>query len=72
MKCPKCGREMVSGFLHCNRDSTMYWVSKILPFGLAFWKDDTVLVSERLINGSSLPTFICKECKVLVSDYGET
>ena len=70
MVCPKCGREMVAGFLQGDAKVGISWVSKLIPFGLGYWKNDTVLVSKEFgfcIN--AIPTHICKNCKILLGDY---
>ena len=40
MVCPKCGREMLAGFLQSDAKVGITWVSKLLPFGLGYWKND--------------------------------
>ena len=72
MKCPKCGREMETGFLQCNMDSTICWVRKLMPFGLGYWKNDTEIVSEPLNHSqNAMPAFICKQCRLVIGDYSQ-
>lgn len=72
MKCPKCGREMEEGFLQGNWEHNIEWVSKILPFGLGFWKSDGISVSQQKSVGvTAVPAHICKSCKIFVGDYSE-
>ena len=72
MKCPKCGREMESGFLQCDIDSSIYWVKKLLPLGLAFWNKDTEVISEMLDHSqNAVPAFICKQCRLVIGDYSQ-
>ena len=72
MKCPKCGREMETGFLQCNMESPIYWVRKLMPFGLGYWKNDTEIVSEPLNHGqNAMPAFICKQCRLVIGDYSQ-
>ena len=72
MKCPKCGGEMESGFLQCDMDSSIYWVKKLMPFGLGYWKKDTEIVSEVLNHRqNAIPACICKQCRVVIGDYSQ-
>ena len=70
MVCPKCEREMLAGFLQSDAKIGITWVSKLLPFGLSYWKNDAELVSEESgIGTAAIPTHICKHCKILLGDY---
>ena len=70
MVCPKCGREMIAGYLQSDAKVGITWVSKLLQFGLGYWKNDAELVSEEIgIGTTAIPTHICKHCKVLLGDY---
>ena len=72
MKCPKCGKEMEAGFLQCNMDSSISWVSKLLPLGLGYWKKDAIVVSDILGSGvNATPAHICKQCKLFLADYSQ-
>ena len=72
MKCPKCGREMETGFLQCDMDSTIYWVKKLTPLGLGYWKKDTEIVSEPLnYSQNAMPSSICKQCRLVIGDYSQ-
>ena len=70
MKCPKCGREMEKGYLQSDWKNSISWVSKLLPFGLGYWKQDGICVSnEATVGVVAVPAHICKSCKVFVGDY---
>lgn len=72
MRCPKCGREMDKGFLQSDWKNNIEWVSKILPFGLGYWKEDGVNVSQQMpIGVTATPAYICKNCKIFVGNYNE-
>lgn len=72
MKCPKCGNEMIAGFLQSDTNVGITWVSKLLPMGLGYWKKDAELVSDELgIGVTAIPTHICKQCKLLLGDYSQ-
>ena len=72
MKCLKCGREMETGFLQSGMDSSICWVSKLLPFGVGYWKNDAEIVSEILDHGiTAIPAHICKHCKLILGDYSQ-
>lgn len=72
MKCPKCGYEMIPGFLQSDAAVGITWVSKLLPMGLGYWKKDAELVSDEIgIGVTAIPTHICKRCKLLLGDYSK-
>lgn len=72
MKCPKCGKEMESGFLQTDFREVITWVSKLMPLGLGYWKKDAQIVSEDMAFGvTAIPTHICKHCKLLLGDYSQ-
>lgn len=72
MKCPKCGREMEKGFLQCDWKSSINWVSKVLPFGMGYWKQDGINVAQQMSVGvTTVPADICKNCKIFVGDYND-
>ncbi len=72
MKCPKCNAEMEEGYLQSNWESSISWVSKVLPFGLGYWKKDGVNVAHQLSVGVyGTPAHICKSCKIFVGDYSD-
>lgn len=73
MKCPKCGRDMEQGFLQSDAKIGINWVSKLMPFGVGWWKKDAVYVSVKEGAGVvGVPAYICKQCKLLLGDYNET
>lgn len=45
MKCPQCSREMEPGFVQWDASKNLTWVSKLMPLGLAYWKEDAVDLS---------------------------
>ena len=72
MNCPKCGKEMEEGYLQSDWKESIGWVSKLLPFGLGYWKKDGINVSKPMPVGvNAVPTHICKNCKIFVGDYSE-
>ena len=72
MVCPKCGQEMTAGFLQSDAKIGITWVSKLLPFGVGYWKNDAELVSEEMgIGLTAIPTHIFKDCKLLLGDYSK-
>ncbi len=72
MLCPKCGKEMEAGFLQCSYDSSITWVSKLLPMGVGYWKQDAQIISGQLgVGVTAVPAQICKQCQIVVSDYSQ-
>ncbi len=72
MKCPKCGKDMEPGFLQSDTKVGITWVSKLLPLGLGYWKNDAESVSSDSCMGvTAIPTHICKQCKLLLGDYSQ-
>lgn len=72
MKCPKCQKEMIPGYLQSDAKVGITWVSKLLPGGLGYWKMDAEHVSDELAIGvTAIPTHICKQCKLLLGDYSQ-
>ncbi|MBR6825891.1 MAG: hypothetical protein IKM59_05010 [Oscillospiraceae bacterium] len=70
MNCPKCGKEMEPGFLQSDMKVGITWVSKPVAFGLGWFKKDSVTVSAETTPGlSTVPTHICKTCKLFFGDY---
>ena len=73
MKCPKCGMEMEPGFLQSDMKVGISWVKKPIVFGLGWFHKDSVTVTEENTPGiSTVPTHICKNCKIFVGDYSNT
>ncbi len=61
---------MTAGFLQCDSDSTITWVSRLLPLGLGYWKGEAQTVSQELgVGTNAVPAHICKSCKLLLADY---
>lgn len=65
MKCPKCEREMKQGYLQGGTNSIL-WVEKPHEWLLEPKK------GEIFFNKVFVPAYICKSCKMLLSDYSET
>ena len=66
MQCPFCKEEMEKGFLQGG--SMMVWVKKkhyisMLP------KDGEVLRSRDYWTGVALPSWICKQCRRVITEY---
>ena len=70
MLCPKCKREMETGYIHSSKNSIIVWVDKLAPLSLSYWHSDAEPVSEEFKLGTNaVPTHICKHCKLLLGDY---
>ena len=70
MNCPKCGREMESGYLQSDMKVGITWVKKPMVFGLSWFRMDSVTVSDEATPYlATVPTCICKTCKIFVGDY---
>ncbi len=67
MKCPSCGKDMISGVVQSTR-SIIFTTE---PNGGIFnikSKDDVVLSSNNF-TGPTCLAYICKECEKVVIDY---
>lgn len=73
MKCPKCGREMEKGYVQWEASDNLAWVPKLLPLGLAYWKNDAEVLwpSADAISVNAAHASICKICRKVILDYGE-
>lgn len=71
MNCPKCGKEMDPGYLQSDMKVGITWVKKPKAFGLGLFSKDSVTVSEDFSTPylATVPTHICKTCKIFVGDY---
>lgn len=72
MNCPLCGKEMEPGYLQSDIAVGITWVKKPLPLGLGWFKKDSITVSDDTTTPylSTVPTHICKSCKIFVGEYG--
>jgi len=67
MKCPKCGKDMKSGYLQ---------TTKIVAFNKRKHKislnpecEDDVMIARKTFTGTDFPGFICKERGLILFDY---
>ena len=68
MRCPFCGNDMEKGLLQSG--NMIVWVKKkhylsLLP------RDGEVVLDRNYLTGASVPSWICKECKKVISEYTE-
>ncbi len=66
MLCPFCGEEMEKGLLQGG--NILVWVKKkhyisLLP------KEGEVLLDRTYLTNSSVPAFICKQCRKVIVEY---
>ena len=73
MKCPKCGREMETGFIQWEASDDLAWLPKVLPLGLAYWKNNAEILwpNTETIGVNAVPASICKSCRTVILEYGE-
>lgn len=67
MNCPKCGRDMSSGFLQTGNiiafNKTRYKIS-LNP------KDDgDIMIAKKAFTSNDFHAFICEECGLVLFDY---
>lgn len=67
MKCPKCGKDMKSGYLQTG---------KIVAFNKRKHKislnsecEDDVMIVRNAFMGTDFPGFICNDCGLVLFDY---
>lgn len=67
MNCPKCRRDMMSGFLQTGNliafNKTRHRVS------LNPKQEEDVMIANKVFTGSDFHAFICKECGRVLFDY---
>ena len=68
MLCPFCKSEMAKGFLQAG--NMIVWVKKkhyisLLP------KDGEVLLGRDYLTGVTLPSWVCRQCRKVITEYGE-
>jgi hypothetical protein len=70
-KCPNCGGEFEKGYIHAPQG--IFWSMELLKWTLTPlpWhpKAETIK-SPYSLTGTQVPSFRCKECKIIVFDYG--
>ena len=72
MNCPKCEREMETGFLQWDAGACITWSGTLLPMGLSYWKKDAEQIQSTSGFGvSAIPAQICRTCKILIGDYSD-
>jgi len=66
MKCQKCNEEMEKGFMSSSGFAPGPVINKKI-----FWYSKKGIISpkDKLELGNDLETFLCKNCKVLLSKY---
>lgn len=67
MKCPKCGNEMIAGYL--QSDKRMAFNKHIHKISLQPKDEQDVLIVNNTISASNFSGFICKNCNLIVFDY---
>lgn len=67
MNCPKCGKEMQSGFLQTGNivafNKTRHKIS------LNSKHEEDVMIAKKALTSSDFHAFICKECGLVLFDY---
>ena len=68
MRCPFCGEDMEKGLLQSG--NLIVWVKKkhylsLLP------RDGEVILDRNYLTGATVPSWICKKCKKVISEYTE-
>ena len=67
MKCPCCGKAMISGVVQSSRNIIFTTEPSCGAFNIKS-KDDVVLSSNNF-TGPTCLAYICKECEKVVIDY---
>jgi uncharacterized protein (UPF0212 family) len=68
MKCPKCGGELEKGFLISNE--SLFWDTKTHKFFAEFSGEILASKSTR-ITFQNLEPYRCKNCKLVIFEYGK-
>lgn len=75
MNCPKCGREMVYGYIQCGH-TTMTWYedSPDVLSTFPFYRRDRGKLKVKLPHAShtlinSVPSYNCTYCKFIITPY---
>ena len=67
MNCPKCGKDMISGFLQTGNiiafNKTRHKIS------LNPKHEDDVMIAKKTLISNDFHAFICKECGLVCFDY---
>lgn len=70
MNCPYCNKEMIKGYIQCQTD--IIWTPKKHALTTILDKDQIILARSNFLSGSTLISYICKDCKKVVIDYIDT
>ncbi len=68
MLCPYCQEEMENGFLQAG--NILVWVKKKHYFSL-LPREDEVLLDKNYLTGVFLPSWLCRRCKKVITEYEE-
>ena len=63
---------METGFIQWELSSELTWVPKLLPLGLAYWKDGAEILhpSADSVTFHASHALLCRPCKKVLMDYG--
>jgi transposase-like protein len=67
LKCPQCGREMLTGYLQSG--NKMAFNKHIHKLSLLPKDEQDVLIANNIINACNFSGFICKDCKLITFNY---
>ncbi|MFQ9924146.1 MAG: PF20097 family protein [Beduini sp.] len=70
MNCPKCGKEMQSGYLQTNK--IMAFNQHIHKLSLLPKDEGDLLIVNNTVRGANFKGFICKDCGLIVFDYTQS
>lgn len=67
MKCPKCGKEMMQGFLQTG--NLVAFNKKRHKISITPKDKDDVMIAQSVFTASDFNGWICKECGLVTFDY---
>ena len=67
MKCPFCNNEMTKGYIQSGQH--ILWTQKKHNISLIPINDNEIILSKKLLGGSSVSGHICKNCKKIILEY---
>lgn len=70
MKCPKCGKEMESGYL--QTDKIMAFNQHIHKLSLHPKDEGDLLIVNNMISGANFKGAVCKDCGLIIFDYTQS
>ena len=68
MKCPKCNCEMETGMIQSGK--TIIWTNKKHHVSIHPRKEEIVL-AENPMGGATVSACICRNCELVIVEYGE-